>query len=64
MAAEPLKDSDPFPFGKYKGVPMRDVPASYFDWLRDWEGLPNFPRVEAYMDRNKAIIDGELEADE
>lgn len=29
----PLQDTDKMPFGKHKGVPMQDVPASYFHWL-------------------------------
>lgn len=29
----PLQDLDPMPFGKHKGVPMQDVPASYLHWL-------------------------------
>jgi len=28
-----LGDTDPMPFGQYKGKPMQDVPASYFHWL-------------------------------
>lgn len=28
-----LQDTDLMPFGKYKGVPMQDVPASYLHWL-------------------------------
>lgn len=28
-----LKDTDPMPFGKHKGTPMQDVPASYMFWL-------------------------------
>jgi uncharacterized protein (DUF3820 family) len=28
-----LEDLDPMPFGKYKGVPMQDVPARYLHWL-------------------------------
>lgn len=28
-----LNDTDPMPFGKYKGKPMQDVPANYFHWL-------------------------------
>ena len=30
---EMLCDSDPMPFGKHKGIPMQDVPASYLHWL-------------------------------
>jgi uncharacterized protein (DUF3820 family) len=28
-----LNDTDLMPFGKYKGQPMQDVPASYLHWL-------------------------------
>lgn len=28
-----LEDTDLMPFGKHKGVPMQDVPASYLHYL-------------------------------
>lgn len=28
-----LQDTSQMPFGKYKGTPMQDVPASYLHWL-------------------------------
>lgn len=28
-----MEDLDPIPFGRYKGTPMQDVPASYLFWL-------------------------------
>lgn len=28
-----MSDTDPMPFGKYKGKPMSDVPAHYLHWL-------------------------------
>lgn len=28
-----LDDTDPMPFGKFKGLSMQDVPASYLHWL-------------------------------
>ena len=28
-----LDDQSPMPFGKFYGVPMQDVPASYLDYL-------------------------------
>lgn len=28
-----IEDTDTMPFGKYKGQPMQDVPASYLHWL-------------------------------
>jgi hypothetical protein len=35
-----LTDLDPMPFGKFKGVPMQDVPPSYLQWLKN-EGCSN-----------------------
>ncbi|MCC7517728.1 MAG: DUF3820 family protein [Verrucomicrobiae bacterium] len=29
----PMTDLDPMPFGKYRGVRLEDVPASYLLWL-------------------------------
>lgn len=28
-----LSDTDKMPFGKYKGIPMQDVPATYLHWF-------------------------------
>ena len=28
-----LLDTDPMPFGKFKGQPMQDVPTEYLHWL-------------------------------
>lgn len=28
-----MKDTDPMPFGKFKGKPMQDVPSGYLCWL-------------------------------
>jgi len=28
-----LTDTDLMPFGKHKGIPLQDVPASYLFWL-------------------------------
>ncbi len=30
---ETLTDLSPMPFGKHKGIPMQDVPASYLHYL-------------------------------
>jgi uncharacterized protein (DUF3820 family) len=30
---KPLTDLDLMPWGKHKGTPLQDVPASYFHWL-------------------------------
>jgi len=56
-----LMDSDPMPFGKYKGTKMEDVPASYLDWL-DGEGVQG--AVADYIRRNRDVIHSELEQKE
>lgn len=46
-----LNDDDPMPFGKHKGEPMRDVPASYLHWL--WQQRPISNRkLENYIFNN------------
>jgi len=48
-----LDDLDKMPFGKHRGVPMQDVPASYFHFL--WtNGLKDDKRsdVANYIRRN------------
>lgn len=57
----PLKDTDQFPFGKHKGRRMKDVPAKYLDWLSEQDWLSSWPRVRAYIEYNRSVIDKELE---
>lgn len=33
MISKLLDDTSPMPFGKHRGEPMQDVPASYFHYL-------------------------------
>ena len=51
-----MKDTDLMPFGKYKGKPMSDVPASYLIWLRDDAKAKGSrisdPRVAEYIKNN------------
>ena len=61
MSVEPLKDDDLFPFGKWKGKRMDKVPASYLDWLADQDWIGSWPRVLAYIEANRKLIDDELE---
>ena len=52
-----LEDTDAMPFGKHKGVPMQDVPASYIFWL--WNnGLKNDKQssVADYVRRNLSSL--------
>ncbi len=37
-----LNNLDPMPFGKFKGKPLQDVPASYLWWLWN-EGVKHNP---------------------
>lgn len=30
-----FEDTDKMPFGKYKGEPLADIPASYLQWMRE-----------------------------
>jgi Putative quorum-sensing-regulated virulence factor len=41
-----MTDLDPMPFGKHKGLSMKDVPRAYLDWLVKQEG---------FADKNKAM---------
>lgn len=49
-----LTDTDPMPFGKFKGTPMQDVSASYLHYL--WtNGMKNDVKtsnVAAYIEEN------------
>ena len=42
-----MTDTDLMPFGKYKGTPMEDVPASYLLWL--WNENVQHPGVRKYI---------------
>lgn len=57
----PLEDTDAMPFGKHRGIPMQDVPASYLHYL--WEnGLKNecaTNPVADYIDRNIGALSKE-----
>lgn len=59
-----LNDDSPMPFGKYKGKPMREVPAQWLDWFHG-ECDPNkcaYPQWQVldYINRNRDVIDSEL----
>lgn len=53
LPGKELQDTDPMPFGKHKGQPMQDVPASYLHWL--WSNGKEHDkqcRVADYIRRN------------
>ena len=43
-----LTDTDPMPFGKHRGTPMQDVPATYLHWL--WTNERDPMRAKAKTD--------------
>lgn len=52
-----LKDLDPMPWGKHRGQPMQDVPASYLHWL--WTTSKKHDKqcpVADYIRRNLASL--------
>lgn len=56
-----LQDTDQMPFGKHKGIPMQDVPASYLHYL--WRSGMEFDKqsnVADYIRRNLAALKKEL----
>jgi len=53
-----LTDLDLMPFGKFKGTPMQDVPASYLSWLRN-ESCNNV-EVANYIYNSWEAIEQEL----
>jgi len=57
-----LKDTDPMPFGKHKGIPMQDVPASYLAWL--WGQHCNNIEVSNYIYNSIDAINMELSEDQ
>lgn len=56
-----LTDKSPMPFGKYRGSYMGNLPAHYLDWLHGQSWLEDWPDVLAYIERNRDVIDKELE---
>lgn len=66
MALEKIPDAVPsddeaFPFGMWKGTAFKNVPASYLDKLMDMPWIDSWPRVVAYIEANRKVIDAELE---
>lgn len=55
-----LDDYDKMPFGKYKGVEMINVPASYLLWLYNNEKCSG--AVLNYIVDNMDVLEKEVEA--
>jgi hypothetical protein len=52
-----LTDTDPMPFGKYEGISMANIPASYLLFLRTQPRLNQ--DVRNYIDENLHVLNQE-----
>lgn len=54
-----LKDESLLDFGKYKGKPMSQVPASYLLWCNEQDWIQNKPRLQRYIQKNMDALEEE-----
>ena len=58
----PYTDKTLMTFGKHKGKPLGEIPASYLDWLLGEEFVKiNHRRLYDYLVENKDLIHEELD---
>lgn len=50
-----LNDESLMPWGKYKGIPIGEVPAEYLLWLYEEKGIHD-PKVHSYVLNNLNIL--------
>lgn len=50
MGWQTLQDDTPMPFGKYKGIPMQDVPVNYLHWM--WHNTDKRTSLGEYIKNN------------
>lgn len=55
-------DETPFPFGKYAGKPMQEVPADYLIWCYDNNKLSK--PLRKYVEENMDVLETELSENE
>ena len=53
-----LTDNDVMPWGKYKGVKMANIPASYLIWL--YEEKKCSGSVKDYIEENLDVLKSEI----
>lgn len=53
----------PMPFGKHKGTPLGDIPASYLIWLFDEGGPTNRPDIREYIEEREDELRAEAETE-
>lgn len=52
-------DETPMPFGKYKGLDLEDVPASYLLWLYEEGNL--LGELKEYIEDNMQVLEQQKE---
>jgi len=57
LQSKTFQDDDLMPYGKYKGVKMANVPASYLIWLYDNNKAAN--SVKFYIEENMEVLRNE-----
>lgn len=57
MKNQPLLDTSPMPFGKFKGDKMENVPATYLLWL--YNNNKCFGLVKDYIIDNLQVLEQE-----
>lgn len=55
-----LDDESDFPFGKWKGTKMKNVPSPYLDWFIGQDWANRWPAVVNYINRSRKAIDQDL----
>ena len=50
----------PFPFGRYEGTIMDNVPAGYLLTIRDTDWIIDWPGIKKYIDEHEAELEQEL----
>ena len=56
-----MTDSDLMPFGKHKGKPMEEVPASYLLWLSDQGDFKQRnAEMSEYIESNRELLEKEV----
>lgn len=56
-----LTDADRFPFGRYRGKKVEEVPVTYLDWISRQDWIKDWPDVLAYIQENRNLIDWALQ---
>lgn len=57
-----MQDKDLMPWGKYKGIAMANIPASYLKWCYDNNKCCK--QVKEYIEENADVLDVEIKREQ